>query len=158
MQKEKEFYLDELELKLQSAISEEEKHFKRFFSACSKLKKSFPFDEESLEDETTVEHLDQMTWRFVKIQDSIGRRLIPYVIEYAYDTIDGLNFRDMLNKLEKLEILTLKEWNEFRILRNDITHIYPDDDKILETLNEIYKRQNILYGIYNNLKNYVVDR
>ena len=155
MLKNKEFYLDELELKLKSAIDEEEKHFKRFFSACKKLENSFPFDEKTLEDDDTVEHLDQMTWRFVKIQDSIGRRFIPYIIEYSYDSIDGLNFRDMLNKLEKLELLTSKEWNEFRILRNDITHIYPDDDKLLETLNEIYIRKDDLFKIYDNLKSYV---
>ncbi|MEA1917723.1 MAG: hypothetical protein U9N42_09420, partial [Campylobacterota bacterium] len=74
--------MDELELKLQSAIDEEEKHFKRFFSACGKLESAFPFNAQTLEDEDSVEHLDQMTWRFVKIQDSIGRRFIPYVIEY----------------------------------------------------------------------------
>ena len=59
--------MDELELKLTSAIDEQEKHFKRFFSACKKLKISFPFSEKTLEDDDTVEHLDQMTWRFVKI-------------------------------------------------------------------------------------------
>jgi len=150
-----EFYLDEIELKLKSAIDEEEKHFKRFFSACKKLENSFVFDEKTLDDDDTVEHLDQMTWRFVKIQDSIGRRLIPYIIEYSYDSIDGLNFRDMLNKLEKLNILSSKEWNEFRILRNDITHIYPDDEKLIETLNEIYTRKDDLFKIYNNLKTYV---
>ena len=61
----------------------------------------------------------------------------------------------MLNKLEKLDILTSKEWNEFRILRNDITHIYPDDDKLIDTLNEIYVRKDDLFKIYDNLKNYV---
>lgn len=155
MLKNKGFYLDELYLKLKSAIEEEEKHFKRFFSACVKLKNVFPFDENTLENDDLVEHLDQMTWRFVKIQDSIGRRFIPYVVEYNFDTIDGLTFRDMLNKLEKLEILSSQEWNQFRILRNDITHVYPDDDKLLDTLNEIYNRRDDLHKIYLNLKKYV---
>ncbi len=157
MLKNKEFYLDELYLKLTSAIDEEEKHFKRFFSACKKLENTFPFDEKTLEDDDTVEHLDQMTWRFVKIQDSIGRRFIPYVVEYNFDTIDGLTFRDMLNKLEKLDILSSQEWNQFRILRNDITHVYPDDDKLVDTLNEIYNKKDELYKIYLNLKKYVVN-
>jgi len=152
MPKNKEFYLDELELKLKSAIDEEEKHFKRFFSACKKLKTSFPFGEKTLEDDDTVEHLDQMTWRFVKIQDSIGRRFIPYVVEYNFDTTDGLTFRDMLNKLEKLSIIDSQTWNQFRILRNDITHVYPDDDKLIDTLNEIYAKQDDLYGMYKSLK------
>ncbi|MDD5373686.1 MAG: hypothetical protein PHO62_09720 [Sulfurimonas sp.] len=153
MLKKQEFFLDELEFKIKSAIDEEEKHFKRFFSACEKLKTSFPFDEKTLEDEEKVEHLDQMTWRFIKIQDSIGRRLIPYVVEYNFDTIDGLTFRDMLNKLEKLELLNSQEWNIFRVLRNDITHVYPDDDKLLETLNEVYLKKDLLYAIYKNLRN-----
>ncbi len=152
MLKNREFYLNELELKLKSAIDEEEKHFKRFFSACKKLKISFPFSEKTLEDDDTVEHLDQMTWRFVKIQDSIGRRFIPYVVEYNFDTTDGLTFRDMLNKLEKLSIIDSQTWNQFRILRNDITHVYPDDDKLIDTLNEIYAKQDDLYGVYKSLK------
>jgi hypothetical protein len=47
--KNKGYYLDELELKLQNAIAEEEKHFKRFFSACKKLEVSAPFDEKLIE-------------------------------------------------------------------------------------------------------------
>lgn len=155
MLKNKGFSLYELELKLKSAIDEEEKHFKRFFSACTKLKNHIPFNEKTLGDDDLVEHLDQMTWRFVKIQDSIGRRLIPYVVEYNFDTLDGLTFRDMLNKLEKSSILSSSEWNKFRILRNDITHVYPDDDKLLDTLNEIYTTKDILYKIYTNLKSSV---
>jgi DNA-binding SARP family transcriptional activator len=49
MLKNKGYYLDELELKLQNAIAEEEKHFKRFFSACKKLEVSAPFDEKLIE-------------------------------------------------------------------------------------------------------------
>ena len=152
MQKKQECCLDELELKLQSAINEEEKHFKRFFSACNKLNVDYPFNKKTLENEDVVEHLDQMTWRFVKIQDSIGRRLIPFVVEYHFDTIYGLTFKDMLNKLEKANILNSQDWNLFRILRNDITHVYPDDDKLVDTLNEIYLKKEDLYEIYNSLK------
>jgi hypothetical protein len=155
MLKKRAFCLDELEYKLQTAIDEEEKHFKRFFSACTKLEIFSPFTENTLEDDDLVEHLDQMTWRFVKIQDSIGRRFIPYVVEYNFDSIDGLTFRDMLNKLEKVDVLKSIEWNKFRILRNDITHIYPDDDKLLDTLNEIYNKKDELYTIYLKLKNFV---
>lgn len=152
MQKKQEYCLDELEIKLQSAVDEEERHFKRFFSACKKLEANFPFNDMTLEDEDLVEHLDQMTWRFVKIQDSIGRRLIPYIVEYNFDTIDGLTFKDMLNKLEKMGILDSKDWNLFRILRNDITHVYPDDDKLIDTLNEIYLKKEVLYYIYDSLR------
>ncbi|MCX6052091.1 MAG: hypothetical protein NTZ60_06210 [Campylobacterales bacterium] len=148
--------MDELEQKLQSAIDEEEKHFKRFFSACKKLEANYPFSEKTLEDEDVVEHLDQMTWRFVKIQDSIGRRLIPYVVEYNFDTIDGLTFKDMLNKLEKANILNSQDWNQFRILRNDITHVYPDDDKLIDTLNEIYLKKELLYAVYDSLRKSVL--
>ena len=78
--------------------------------------------------------------------------MIPYVVEYNFDTTDGLTFRDMLNKLEKLSIIDSQTWNQFRILRNDITHVYPDDDKLIDTLNEIYVKKDDLYGIYKNLK------
>ncbi|MDO8454131.1 MAG: hypothetical protein Q7S59_06125, partial [Sulfurimonas sp.] len=147
--------LDELEQKLQSAIDEEEKHFKRFLSACKKLEVNYPFSEKTLENEDVVERLDQMTWRFVKIQDSIGRRLIPYVVEYHFDTIDGLTFKDMLNKLEKANILNAQDWNQFMILRNDIMHVYSNANKLAETLNEIYIRKDDLYKIYSTLKTYI---
>ena len=157
MLKIQEYYLDELELKIQNAIMEEEKNFKRLFQACDNLKLSYPFTVNKLEDDIIVEHLDQLSFRFIKIQDSIGRRLIPYVVEYLFGNNDGLTFLDMLNKLEKLNIVTKIQWNIFRNLRNDLTHIYPDDDKIVDTLNLIYTKKDELYKIYDNLKERVIN-
>jgi len=149
--------LDELELKIQNIIAEEEKNFKRFFQACDNLKPYYSFTIDKLEDDTIVKHLDQLSFRFIKIQDSIGRRLIPYVVEYLFGNNDGLAFLDMLNKLEKLNIVAKTQWNIFRNLRNNLTHIYPDDDKIVDTLNLIFSKKDELYEIYNNLKKKVIN-
>lgn len=147
----------ELKLKIKNSLIEEEKNFKRFFNACDKLDKYHPFDIDILDNDTIVEHFDQLSFRFIKIQDSIGRRLIPYTVEYLFDSIDGLTFIDMLNKLEKFDIVTKQQWNILRSLRNDLTHIYPDDDKIIDTLNLIYQKKDELYKIYKNLKQRVTN-
>ena len=147
----------ELEFKIKQAILEVEKNFKRFFNACDNLKSFYPFNIDILEDDDKIEALDQLSWRFIKIQDSLGRRLIPYTIEYLFGNSTELTFIDMLNKLEKFDILTKNEWNLYRNLRNDITHIYPDDDKIIDGLNTIYKKKDELYKIYKNLKERIVN-
>ena len=42
-----------------------QKNFKRFFQACDNLKPYYPFTINKLDDDTIVEHLDQLSFRFI---------------------------------------------------------------------------------------------
>ena len=59
------------------AIQEQEKNFKHFFHAIDKLKPHLPINKTDLNNDTIVEHIDQLIFRFTKAQDGIGKRLIP---------------------------------------------------------------------------------
>jgi asparagine synthetase B (glutamine-hydrolysing) len=55
---------------------------------------------------------------------------------------ETMSFRDILSKLEKLEIIeSSEEWSEVREIRNDISHEYPDDhEKMADALNKSYQK------------------
>lgn len=90
---------------------------------------------------------DQIIYRFSKAQDSMGAKLFK-----AYMLAQGSNvdkpFLDILNTLEKLNILEVDEWFELREIRNEIAHDYEDNKNLaVNILNSIYKHKNELEKI-----------
>ena len=70
--------------------------------------------------------LDQILFRFLKLQDAVGERLIPATLEVLAEPIETMAMRDRLTRLEKLGFLEADTWLTWRALRNRITHEYPD--------------------------------
>jgi len=122
--------------KAKSAVSEQERNFIHIYHALEKLKPYLPIGSEHLDDKDVVEHIDQMIFRFMKIQDSIGRRLIPLIVEAIEADTSEMTFIDKLNKLEKFGLMEAGEWNIYRKIRNDLTHTYPEEkEALLEAIN-----------------------
>lgn len=63
--------------------------------------------------------------------------------------------RDILNRLERYQIIpSASEWIYIRELRNEIAHDYPIDEKdTVQILNELIEKTEVLFCIYNKLKN-----
>ena len=56
--------------------------------------------------------------------DKLFKELLKRVGEYK----DSMSLIDVLDKLEKLEIINDSDkWIDFRVLRNKLTHEYPDN-------------------------------
>ena len=56
--------------------------------------------------------------------DKLFKELLKRVGEYK----DSMSLIDVLDKLEKLEIMNdADKWIDFRVLRNKLTHEYPDN-------------------------------
>jgi hypothetical protein len=122
--------------KVKSTISEQEKNFIHISHALEKLKPYLPIGSEHLDDKDVVEHIDQMIFRFMKIQDGIGRRLIQMIVEALEADASQMTFIDKLNKLEKFGLMDSAEWNIYRKIRNDLTHTYPEEQEdLFETIN-----------------------
>ena len=81
----------------------------------------------SLEDEG-VAVLDQFLFRFLRLQDCLGVKLLrPYLVEVLREPLDDRPFRDCLDRLERLGVISSAErWEEIRRLRNVVTHDYPE--------------------------------
>lgn len=96
---------------------------------------------------------DQIIYRFSKAQDSMGAKLFK-----AYMLAQGSNvdrpFMDILNTLEKLNILEVDEWFELREIRNEIAHDYEDNKTLaVDILNSIFKHKGELEKILISFQN-----
>ena len=135
--------MDEVvKLKCTSALEECKKHIQRINTALKFLEPLFPLTQDrlnALSDEQTAV-LDQFLYRFAKLQDCIGLRLIPAVYALLESDTSAHPFIDILNRLEKLGVLTsAADWQYFRSLRNNFAHEYPDrPEDIVHGLNALY--------------------
>jgi len=78
---------------------------------------------------------DQFISRFSKLQDVMGAKLLPAVIELTHEEGDLNTFIDKLNRLEKIGALSsVDQWLKLREMRNQFAHDYPDDPEIQASL------------------------
>ena len=70
--------------------------------------------------------LDQFAYRYTRLQDDMGHRLIPAAPRALGEEIGPMPVLDRLNRLEQLRWLpSAEEWTELRRIRNEFTHEYP---------------------------------
>ena len=87
-------------------------------------------------DENTVTHisvqqrrlLDQLAYRFSKLQDSMGMKLLPMLLDLAEEPIpEDATFAEKLQRLERLGALkSVERWRQLREIRNQLAHEYED--------------------------------
>ncbi|MDN0051639.1 hypothetical protein QVN91_01415 [Bacteroides caecigallinarum] len=89
-----------------------------------------------------------------KLQDAMGAKLFRYILEHLNEDISSLPMRDILNRLERYNIIpSVSEWIYVRELRNEIAHDYPiDDQEVVQAINELINKTDILLDIYKELK------
>ncbi len=99
--------------------------------------------------------LDQLIYRFTKLQDKIGTSLIKNMCILLEGDNDQRTFIDNLNILEKHSLLNNKtEWDELREMKNTLTHDYPNDIAFqIEKLNNVIHCKQTLLAIYSKIKN-----
>ena len=148
--------MDEIvKLKCASALEECKKHAQRINTALKFLEPLFPLTEavlNALSDEQTAV-LDQFLYRFAKLQDCIGLRLIPAVYALLESDTSAHPFIDILNRLEKLGVLTsAADWQYFRSLRNNFAHEYPErSEDIVNAINVLYASWDRFMALYMKL-------
>ena len=129
-------------------------HCQRMQFAKDQLTNSIPlnFEKYSQLSSTEISYLDQYLFRFTKLQDTMGSRLFPLLMESLAEPVENMAFIDILNRLEKLEILKSKnEWLEMRILRNNATHEYPQTiNERIEGLNQLINKLGTVETILDN--------
>lgn len=127
-------------------------------SAYNKVSAIFPLDVNKYRilTDDEIEHIDQMVYRFSKLQDSIGDRLFKSVLSFLEEDIKNKPFLDILNRLEQLAILPSKdEWLRLRKLRNELSHEYSsEDEENAAVLNILFNEIKTINGIFLATKNY----
>lgn len=132
-----------LENKLKETFDSCDIHLKRMIFAKSKVVGHLPVSQDSyysLTDEL-ISYIDQFIYRFSKLQDVVGSRLFPGLLNALAEPLEDKAFIDILNRLERFEVIvSTQSWLELRKIRNDIAHEYPS------SLSERLEGINILFG------------
>lgn len=130
--------------------------------AYGKVKQYFPLDEKTYHNlsQDDLSYIDQLIFRFSKLQDSMGTRLFPALLICLGEDIEAKPFIDLLTLLEKLELIEDHQvWLEIRETRNIVTHEYPFiESEIIEGLNLLNKKASLLTDIWNKLDKYAHER
>ena len=149
---------EETVVTIESSIKECETHILRLQRCDRLLAGFFPLTAEGFPglDDEKIEHIDQFLYRFSKLQDSMGTRLLPSVFVYLEGDGSPRPFLDVLNRLEKLGILAdVKDWQFFRTLRNNLAHDYPESSaQTVETLNLLYGEWRRLAEIFSRVRDH----
>jgi len=126
-------------------------HLQRLQYAVSQTEGLFPFDKESYQllDDAQTGNIDQMIFRFTKLQDELGTNTFRYLLVYLQEDILDKPFRDILNRLERLKIIDSSDtWLALREIRNDLTHDYPMlVEETIDKLNHLFVQLPLLEKI-----------
>ncbi len=150
-----------VELHLKPAFRECEQHLKRLRYAAGNGARLFPMTAEKYNRlaDTDVATLDQMLFRFGKLQDAISQRVLPAILKAGQDWMESETFLDKLNRLEKLGVISsTEEWIRLRDLRNNATHEYLDQPEVnAENLNKLYASIQALQRNLAKARKYAVE-
>lgn len=79
--------------------------------------------------------LDQFAYRYLRLQDDMGARLMPAVLRALGEEVSSMAAFDRFARLEQLGWLpSAEEWSDLRRVRNEFAHDYP------ETVDERFAR------------------
>ena len=105
-------------------------HLKHAVLALAPFLPVMPMSIENMDDEV-VQDWDQFILRFTKLQDAMGARLYPALLDYLQEPYQDRPMLDKLHRLESLSYLSsADEWNTLRVIRNTFAHDYPQDDAL----------------------------
>lgn len=115
------------------------------------------FQSLSLEAETA---LDVFLFRFTKLQDVMGAKLFPRLLESFEEDVKEMTFIDKINRLDELGLVSLGEWKPIKDKRNDVAHDeYPATPQVtVDSLNAAYGALTELYLISKKCIRFVHDR
>jgi hypothetical protein len=130
--------------------------------AMDSLKNIFPIDTKSFKELSPeqVSRTDQLIYRFSQLQDTIGNKLFPLILEGLGEYKPNMPFIDILNTLEKLSIIEgAEQWLGLREIRNLVTHEYSgNEQEMVDALNELYQQAQVLISTLDNLSVYIKRR
>ncbi|WP_295583245.1 hypothetical protein [uncultured Lamprocystis sp.] len=112
---------------LATALWEADRHLATLESALQDWHAAPPANLLELEtDPETLRILDQLLFRFSKLQDTLGLRLVPATLAALSEPFEDWPMIDRLNRLEKLGFIDVDNWLGWREIRNRLAHEYPE--------------------------------
>jgi hypothetical protein len=157
--------LEIVEFKLQPALAECALHRQRLHQAWLEsceyelFRQPGPASAPQLTD-AQVRTLDQLVFRFGRLQDAIGTRLLPALLQLTQEWRDNDPFLDKLNRAEKLGMLpSAEQWQLLRELRNQTAHEYPAQPELmLLNLQRLVQHVPLLENAFEQLAAFAQQR
>jgi hypothetical protein len=119
--------------RLQDAWQQCARHLHHLQHALKAVQSTLPLSAADLKamDDEAVQDWDQLILRFAKLQDTMGSRLFPAVLDLLHEGYEDRPMLDKLHRLEKLGYLgSAEQWHGLRAIRNRFAHDYPEDDAL----------------------------
>jgi hypothetical protein len=121
------------------------------------------FSAESVEQiaSATLRLLDQSAYRFGKLQDRLGLRVLPAILDLSEEPLpESTPFAEKPQRLERLgAIPSAHEWRVLRELRNQLAHEYADAPALkAAALNRLVDGVDRLLAICQHLLDYSAKR
>ncbi len=134
-------------------------HFNRAKDNVDDIK-NFSVDLTIYEDKEKIKTIDAFIFRFIKLQDFMGDKLFKEVLKAVGDYKDNMSLIDILDKLEKLEIIkNADHWINYRAIRNKLTHEYPDNqEEVIEGINLAIVYFEEINQILNGVMRYIEQK
>ena len=152
----------ENEDRLKEAVQLCKIHVERMSFAYHKIESYFPLREEQFINTVPedLSYFDQLIFRFSKLQDCMGGKLFPSLLQNLGEETKGVPFIDILSKLEALNLLeNAKDWFLLRETKNIVTHEYPFITKeVIDGMNLLNKHYVLILSIWNKIDGYIVDQ
>ena len=151
-----------MKAEIQSYLATCERHNKHLTWALGKMDDFIPLSGvhfSSLSEEDLAV-LEMFVSRFTKLQDSLGNKVLPAILELTQEPGDYPSFIDKLHRLEKIEAIpSCADWQNFRKIRNQFVHDYPDDaDLNAANVNAAYAQAKKLQQVFEHIKTFIARR
>ena len=101
--------------------------------------------------------LDQLAYRFTKLQDSMGMKLLPLLLDLAEEPLpENVTFAVKLQQLERLGALqSVEKWRMLREIRNQLAHEYEDAPALkAAALNRFIEAIKSLLGLWRHTEKF----
>lgn len=114
--------------KLREALAECSRHAFYLDKARQRLPQSIEVRQLEAPEESLVAALDQFAYRFARLQDALGQRVLRlFLVAILREPLEDAPMRDVLDRLERLGYLNADRWEEYRAVRNALVHEYPEE-------------------------------
>lgn len=137
-------------------------HSEVLSEALTEARQWLPFTPDSVRhiEKGQLRVLDQIAYRFTKLQDTLGQKVLPTILDLAQEPIaPDATFAEKLNWLERMGALpSADEWKKLRVARNAIAHEYPDNAELrASAVNHFIDGAIHLNALYESVNRYLLE-
>lgn len=103
---------------------------------------------------------DQYVYRFAKLQDLVGEKIVKLSLEYLKENTERMPFIEILNKAQKIGLIEdTQKWVELRESRNQIAHDYAFMvEEIIDLFTDLLSKKELLVAYFEGILSYLAKR